>query len=265
MQSQDESQGSEVPQPDREDRPGAEARPGTVDARGMALHREHRDGLGLLLLEAPGLGGELREVLLEAGLARRGQRDAGSRLEWCPHPVSSAWVKGGRLRLESAVRHGLRRLALGRPFPRLREFENLVWLREHGFLAPRPLLAGLGTSRGRAVLQFLATEWVPDAPSLADLVRLGASSERLVSATTEVGRLLARLHAAGFEHRDAYARNFVLDASGRPWVLDTWRGGPIAPRDRARAIARDRADFEADAASLLPPAALAAFRATRDG
>ena len=251
MPSQDESQGHGSPQPDR-------------GAARIAVERERRDGLDLLLFAAPGLGAELRDVLLEAGLARRGQRDAGSQLEWCPHPVTSAWVKGGRLRPGSALRHGLRRLALGRPYPRLREFENLVWLREQGFLAPRPLLAGLGSLRGRPVLQFLATEWVPDAPSLAGLVELGASSERLVSATAEVGRMLARLHAAGFEHRDAYPRNFVLDASGRPWVLDTWRGGPVVPRHRARAIARDRADFEADAAGLLPAAAIDAFRATAE-
>jgi hypothetical protein len=218
---------------------------------------EHHGDLRLELWSAPGLGHEARAALLSAGLARAGQRDGGRRLE--PGPAPPAWVKGGRLTAGSALRHGLRRLVLGRPFPRLREFRNLAWLRARGLPAPEPLLAGLGWRRGRPVVQFLATRWLPDAPSLADLARSGTSAARLTSAAEQVARLLADLHHAGFEHRDAFARNFVLDASGRPHVLDTWRGGPTR-RARVHPGSRDLDDFVADGAGLLPTEALAAFR-----
>ncbi len=206
--------------------------PMTTGEHGWEQRVERRGDLRLHLWSASGLPEALREGLVRAGLERRGQRDGGGVVEL---EGRTAWVKGGRLTGGSAWRHGLRRALLGRPFPRQRELANLTWLRARGLAAVEPLVAGLGWRGVRPVLQFLGTSLVPDAPSLAEL------------------------HVAGFTHRDAFARNFIVDAGGSARVLDTWRGGP-GRRIPAVGAARDLADFEGDAEGLLPAEALAAFR-----
>jgi len=183
--------------------------------------------------------GALPEGLLEAGLARRGQRDGGSRV------VCSgveAWVKGGRLTAKSALRHLVRRQVLARPFPRLAEARNLAWLRAQGIAAARPLLSGLFGPKGRLpTAQFLATEYVPGAVSL-DVLQ-ASDPVRHELGRTAARQLLDSMHAAGFSHRDAYARNFLITDSNAAIAIDTWRGGP-KHRLSGAAIARDLADFE---------------------
>ncbi len=231
--------------------------PMTTGEHGWEQRVERRGDLRLHLWSASGLPEALREGLVRAGLERRGQRDGGGVVEL---EGRTAWVKGGRLTGGSAWRHGLRRALLGRPFPRQRELANLTWLRARGLAAVEPLVAGLGWRGVRPVLQFLGTSLVPDAPSLAELAGdPEVAPERLVAAAAAAGRLLAELHVAGFTHRDAFARNFIVDAGGSARVLDTWRGGP-GRRIPAVGAARDLADFEGDAEGLLPAEALAAFR-----
>lgn len=123
------------------------------------------------------------------------------------------------------ARHALRRWLLGRPAPRLCEFENLVWLRAHGFAAPRPVLAGALVRRGAARFQFLVTEEVPRARTLREacLERDDAGRETLARA---LGAEVGRLHAAGFVHRDLFPRNvLVVPGDERPLFVDAWRGG----------------------------------------
>lgn len=231
-------------------------------APGWEVRRERRADLALELWARPGLAETTREALVRAGLERRGRRDGGGTVEL--PGGSTAWVKGGRLTPKSGLRHGLRRLALGRPLPRHRELANLTWLRARGLPAVEPLVAGVARRGPRPVLQFLATTLVPSAPSLADLAgHADPDPARLVAAAGAVGSLLGRLHAVGFTHRDAFARNFVVDGSGRAWVLDAWRGGPGRSRP-ARGAARDLADLEEDADRLLSPAAVQALRAAYD-
>ena len=181
---------------------------------------------------------ELPEELLVAALARRGERDTGSAVAVGDE---RAWVKGGRLVASSARRHFLRASLFGRPFPRLSEALNLAWLRARGIPAVRPLLAGLYFERGRLPrAQFLATEFQPGTA----LDRLAAAEQaRYAAARASAGALLERMHAAGFAHGDAFERNFLIHADDAAIALDTWRGGPCR-RLSARAIARDRADFE---------------------
>jgi len=139
-----------------------------------------------------------------------------------------AFYKGSPLRGKSALRHALRRALSLSEIPRLQEFQNLAWLRAHGFLAPRPLLAGVFTRRGLPRFQFLFTELVPDAPPLPEWLERG-SREARASALTALARDLARLHALGFVHRDLFPRNLLVSlAEGTPRIvfLDAWRGGP---------------------------------------
>ncbi len=123
------------------------------------------------------------------------------------------------------ARHALRRWLLGRPAPRLQEFENLAWLRAHGFAAPRPVLAGALVRGGAARFQFLVTEEVPRAHTLREACRERDDAGREALART-LGAAVARLHAAGFVHRDLFPRNvLVVPGDERPLFVDAWRGG----------------------------------------
>lgn len=140
------------------------------------------------------------------------------------------YLKGSPLRLRPALRHGLRRAA-GLALPRLAEFENLLWLRAHGFAAARPLVAGVYLGAGLPRYQFLATELVPGAATLEQRLP-GAPAQERAAWLTALARDLAALHRLGFVHRDLFLRNLLVgsaDATGsmapRCVFLDAWRGG----------------------------------------
>jgi hypothetical protein len=161
----------------------------------------------------------------ELGTAARERR--GERSPRALGPFSS-YYKGSPLDARHALRHAVRRAVRLAEVPRLQELANLAWLRERGFLAPRPLLAGVLERGGLPRFQFLFTELVPLAPTLAELFRAGPR-ERRGPALAALARDLARLHALGFVHRDLFARNLLVCAteSGvRCAFLDAWRGGP---------------------------------------
>ena len=150
--------------------------------------------------------------------------------KWRARPTVAGcelYAKGSPLAPRTALRHGLARLLLRRPEPRLVEFANLAWLRAHGFAAPRPRLAGVWRRAGLARYQFLTTEAVP-APRLEDFLAAVDDGLRR-AALTRLAEELARLHALGFVHRDLFARNLLIQAGDegpRPVFLDAWRGGP---------------------------------------
>lgn len=163
---------------------------------------------------------ELRDALEEAASAGRRMRTI-DRLG-----PFVAFCKGSALRPRPALRHALRGLA-GRELPRLAEFANLSWLRAHGFLAPRPLLAGARRSAGLSRYQFLCTELVPAARTLEEALP-GAPPAQRAAWLTALARDVAALHRQGFVHRDLFARNLLVGGadSTRCTFLDAWRGGP---------------------------------------
>ena len=195
------------------------------------------------------------KLLIEAGMERRGQRDTGQLIQLSQ---TQAWVKGGRLKLESSLRHGVRSYWMKRAFPRVNEFRNLGSLRAAGIRAVRPLVAGVWRQGWRAKLQFLGTEWIPEAPSIAQMVSAGHAD--LDAALDSCGVLVARLHKLHFEHRDCFPRNFIFDPKGRAWVLDAWRGG--ITENLKRPGARDVDDFAARVRELGgdPAAFLSAYK-----
>ena len=137
------------------------------------------------------------------------------------------YVKGSSLRGKSTWRHALR-AGLGLGLPRLREFDNLQWLRGEGFDAPRPLAAWVTKRSGRPSWQGLITERCEGTSGALDALARAAPDRRqqLVRA---LGSDIGRLHRAGFVHRDLYLRNLLLATEAstpRTVFLDCWRGGP---------------------------------------
>ena len=135
------------------------------------------------------------------------------------------YFKGSRLALGPALRHGLRRVLLRAEIPRLQEFENLTWLRAHGFLAPRPVLAGVFTRLGLPRYQFLFSEHVRDSPDVGEFLPDATRAQR-EALVASLARDLAGLHALGFVHCDLFPRNLLacLTPDGpRCAFLDTWR------------------------------------------
>jgi len=202
-------------------------------------------------------------------LAEALRAHAAAGTKWRARPVVAGqelFVKGSPLAPRTALRHGLARLVLARPEPRLAEFANLAWLRAHGFAAPRPRLAGVWRRVGLARYQFLATEAVP-APPLAEFLA-AAPTEARRALVTRLAEDLARLHVLGFTHRDLFARNLLVRAGPdgpEPVFLDAWRGGPGPD---LRGPLHDLGCLMLDGATLLVPEEqallLARYAARRD-
>lgn len=180
-------------------------------------------------LDDSSLVGLARDVELAAageGLARELRPETGSLCEPRHFAGLDAWLKSEPIAPRVARRLALRARLLGRPYPRLAEFENLLWLREHGFGAPEPLLALIGLREGRARWQLLVTRAVPQARDLRSV--LEAREGSLHELLEVLGARIAALHAAGFVHRDLHPRNLLVrEAPSGPEVLflDAWRGG----------------------------------------
>jgi len=145
-----------------------------------------------------------------------------------------AYFKMSPLAGKSRVRYALKRGLLRRPLPRLAEFANLVWLREHGFGAPEPIAAGALWSRGLPRFQFLFTREVEGARTLAAFL----AEERDPGARAEVlqalAKTVARMHALRFLHHDLFPRNVLVTGPSDVAFLDCWAGG-LPPQMRAPA------------------------------
>ena len=131
----------------------------------------------------------------------------------------------GKTRLRYALKRGL----LRRKLPRLREFENLGWLRAHGFHAPEPIAAGALWRGGLPRFQFLFTREVPRARTLAEVLAEPAPDVGRAEILDRLAREVARMHALGFVHHDLFPRNLLVAARPDPlriWFLDCWAGGP---------------------------------------
>jgi len=160
-----------------------------------------------------------------------------------------AWYKHDRLGGKTRWRYALKRLFL-QPLPRFAEYSNLEWLRARAFFAPRPLAAGCLFQGGLPSYQFLISERVEPAVTLAEFLARRDDPLR-ESVIEEVAREVARLHALHFVHRDLYARNLLVQRdglAGRVFLLDCWAGGPLPG---LRGTAYDLRCFLDDAGALL--------------
>jgi heptose I phosphotransferase len=119
----------------------------------------------------------------------------------------------------------------------LREAQVLRALEREGLAGPRWLAAG-EDGRGRA---FLLVAEVTGAVDLPTLLRRTPDPARRRRLARQLGAALARLHDAGFEHRDLYAKHVLIDPrGGTVHVLDwqrTRQRGFLGLHTRARDLA----------------------------
>jgi hypothetical protein len=214
------------------------------------------------LRTAPELDAERAQALLAHCLAlvARRRRDGVERTS-CGE--LDLFLKGGPLRGESRLRHGLRAACRISAPPRWREFDNLRAWAAAGIGAAAPLAAGVAWRAGLPVCQWLATATVPGAVDLAQLAREAhgdpGGEQRVAAARSAGARSLARLHRSGRRHGDAHPRNLLVGERGEVWWIDAWRyvgvgRGPLG----GRAARRDLDDLLAGCADRA--AALAAYR-----
>jgi len=186
-------------------------------------------------------------------------RERGTHGEWIDFADGRAWLKAEPLRGRARLRHALRASLLRRPLPRLAEYENLRWLRERLFQAPRPLAVGAACAAWSARWQFLLTREVSETSTLGHY--LGEGTEDPTEVLDELAGEVARMHALHFIHRDLYPRNLLVkrkDASParRIVFLDAWRGGA---RLQLRGAAYDLGCFFLHAPEWLSPRRLRRF------
>lgn len=96
------------------------------------------------------------------------------------------------------------------------EFALLRRLRAWGLAVPRPC-AARATAAGAFVRCDLLVERIAGAE---DLVERLARAPLPAAQWQAIGAAIASLHAHGVDHRDLNARNILLDASGRVWLID---------------------------------------------
>ncbi len=129
----------------------------------------------------------------------------------------------------------------------LREAQTLQALEREGLSGPEWLAVG-EDDRGRA---FLLVRAVPDALELPTALARQPDLAARRALARRIGSALARLHEAGFEHRDLYAKHVLLSAqSGTVHFID-WARARRRAFLSARVRARDLAALHATLADAL--------------
>ncbi len=123
----------------------------------------------------------------------------------------------------------------------LREARCGVLLERLGLSVARPLAALAGPAGGGTFIQA----WVEHEQHLG--AALGSAvGERRRELLDQLGRSVARLHSAGWYHRDLYLQHWLLDPSGRLVLIDLGRARH-QPRPRGRWRIKDLAALHGSA------------------
>lgn len=97
-----------------------------------------------------------------------------------------------------------------------RELRLTAELYARGLPVPRPVAAAV-TRHGLSYEAALITVRITGARSLADRLIEGSAGDALLEA---VGRTIRRFHDTGLDHVDLNARNLLVDAEERVWLID---------------------------------------------
>ena len=151
------------------------------------------------------------------------------------------------------LKNALRSMGPWRRAPRIREFHNLLKLRERDIPTVNPLIAAEKRVFGFLERQLLITERIVNSISLFDLaVQKKLDKDRLFCINKRLGSLVGRMHNAGFCHRDLFMRNILVDLNGEEpsfHFLDCHRGRWY--RIPSRGFAYDLGCYEKWAATLF--------------
>ena len=163
--------------------------------------------------------GETAQLPIAAALAIVGRRTRDGGEPVVLPELGEVWLKGGALSRHAAWRHGLAWRLLRRPPPRIAECLRLAELCNADVPAAEPLFAVAEFRGVRCVRQTLALRFEGGAePFAAALERSGERRALLLA----LAALVAKLHGAGFEHRDLFLRNVLVTPRGLR-LLDLWR------------------------------------------
>jgi tRNA A-37 threonylcarbamoyl transferase component Bud32 len=133
---------------------------------------------------------------------------------------------------------------LFRSSPAFSSFRKAYHLELLGIATARPVAAAERRFCRFLLRSYFLMEEIPGAVSL--LERLGAGPGIEPALIESVACLIGRLHREGFSHRDLKATNIVLDAEGRPRLIDLDGLSFVGEVSRARA----RKDLERLARSV---------------
>lgn len=183
---------------------GSNSRFQVLDVAGVRWHvrKELRDeGVDLVLADPESAFEAPDEVLKEGGSAQV--------------VVKDGWVVK-RIRAKRRRQLVLDRVRRGKA---VRAFQRAFLLELSGIATPRVAAAGKRVEAGVVRRSYLVCERVPDARHV-DVALVEAEPETRPTVVAATGALIGALHAQRIAHRDLKAGNIVVDAEGRPWLVD---------------------------------------------
>lgn len=127
-----------------------------------------------------------------------------------------------------------------------REFQLAHLLKEHGIETISPIALGERRRNGVLIESYLLTEAIPGGLTLYEVVERYVLTGRMPFAARlrfhfadELGKLAAKIHEAGIEHRDLHEKNIVVqqkpDGRYRFYLLDLHESRIVRPLGWARA------------------------------
>ncbi len=200
-----------------------------------------------------------RQQLAELGLTAHEDYLRLGGVIWCGHPdrhVSHLVLEtaGERLPVFLKREHRVRRrdrlaaalAGFGPVSKSLREFALLCRLHGLGLRCPEPVAAG--EDRGRAFLLVREEEGVID---LRSFLRRSGTADCRRTAAVRLGQLLARMHNAGIDHPDLYAKHILIAPDATDFVVLDWQRSRWRARVSWSARLRDLAALDATLATEL--------------
>lgn len=141
-----------------------------------------------------------------------------------PPLVLRQYHRGGMVARINARHYFYNGTQRSRPF---QELSLLELLQEKKLPAPVPVAAAL-YRHGLSYTAAILTERISDASDLVSRLKEAPLTE---TDWSEVGRTIARFHAAGIYHSDLNAHNIMLDVQHRAWLIDFDKCGQRPPGD----------------------------------